>query len=73
MPLPLWTIYGPGTDGYPGYTARCFLASANGAHATDDVARSEVLDDLRAIQQDAGRVCITRSPEDRVNVVETWL
>jgi hypothetical protein len=72
--LPLWTIFAPGTDGYCGYTARCFLADASGVPViTEDVVRSDTLDALRDVHRDAGRVCITRSPEDAANIVETWL
>lgn len=70
--LPLWTIYERGTDGYAGYTERCWIASPDGLRATDDVVRSAAIEILRQAHQEAGRVCVTRTSEDPPEVVETW-
>lgn len=71
--MPLWTIYDVGTDGYQGYTSRCFLAGRGGAHPTDEVMRSPTLDGLRQVHEECGRTCLARSPEDPPNIIETWI
>lgn len=71
--LPIWTIYDRGTDGYDGFTTRCFLVGSDGLRATEDVMHSMAIEVLRQVHQEAGRVCMPRSPGDAVNIVESWL
>jgi hypothetical protein len=70
--LSMWTVYDHPKDFPHTYIARRFEVNGAGAVATDDTVQGE----LRIIRKSfarCGMVCLTRSPEDDANIVETWL
>jgi hypothetical protein len=71
--LPMWTVYAHPLDYPDSFVARRFLVDANGSVSTDDIMREDALDVLRARLMRLGLTCITRSPQDEPQIVETWL
>lgn len=73
-PLRMWTIYASPRDYPDKFVARMFEVDASGARPTESIVISDSLDTIRecmAIQM--GLTCITRSPEDEPQIVESWL
>ena len=67
--LSLWTIYDHPSDYPDSYVARRFELD----QLTPGVVVSSDLEELRAHFIPMGLTCLTRSPEDAPQIVETWL
>lgn len=70
--MDIWTIYGPGTDGFAGYTARRWLITTHGATATDQLMRTIDVARLRDIFKQRGLSVWSRHPTDESGIVESW-
>ena len=71
--LTMWTIYKRPKD-YPiGFVARMFEAAGPEPKATAMSMKSVTLEPIREKLAKAGLVCLTRSPDDEPQIVETWL
>lgn len=72
-PLIIWTVYDHPTDFPDNFVARKFTTDANGPRATAEVVVADSLDAIRESMVQRGLTCLTRSPEDEPQIVETWL
>lgn len=72
--LSMWTVYDRPAD-YPNdYVARRFeIGGEPSPRATAEIMLARDLDALRAVLAHQGLTCITRSPGDDGQIVETWL
>jgi hypothetical protein len=69
MSLSLWTIYDHPTDYPDRFVAREFILDK----PTNNLIACVDLKVLRQHFIEIGLTCITRSPEDQPQIVETWL
>lgn len=73
MKLEMWTIYDSPRD-MPGFfVARRWIVEGTGHRPTDETLANKRLESLRTLFEEWGLTCITRSPEDEPQIVETWL
>lgn len=71
--LNMWQIFDSPTD-FPGqFVARRFEVDGKGEPRPTADIRAGSLESLRAMFARGGLFCITRSPEDEAQIVETWL
>jgi hypothetical protein len=72
--LAMWTVYNNPTD-YPGkFVARQFDIRYGAPRPTQSIIIMDDLDKLREVLAfELHLVCLSRSPEDESQIVETWL
>ena len=72
--LAMWTVYDHPKDYPDKFVARRFDVDASGPRPSASVIIMDDLDDLRDIlAYDMHLTCLSRSPEDEPQIVETWL
>jgi hypothetical protein len=71
-PLVMWTVYKHPAD-YPGwFVARPFAITSRGSIAGSQVLKARTLKAVRDMLP-PGLTCLTRSPDDEPQIVETWV
>jgi len=71
--LCMWTVYAHPLDYPERFVARKFEVGANGPRPTTDIFLGDTLADVRGMMRMLGLTCLTRSPQDQPQIVETWI
>jgi hypothetical protein len=69
----MWTVYDHPADFPNAYVARKFMVGHKSEGATNEVIMSDSLNELRAVFEAQGLVCLMRDPRDDPVIIETWL
>ena len=71
--MSMWIVYDHPTDFPTEFVARRHEIVRGGSRPTNEAMASHSLDSLREALVGRGLTCLSRSPHDDPNIVETWL